>query len=76
MKTRVTVEINDRVRFVIGQLATGEPHLASREEVEAFYSTVMEKETVVLELAADRQRDAVKAALNLEATPKKRTTEE
>ena len=70
MRTAVTIETNDRVRFVIGQLATGEPHLASRDEVAEFYAKVLEKETVVLELAADRQRDAVKAALNLEPTPR------
>lgn len=70
MKTAITVETNDRVRFVIGQLATGEPHLASRDEVEGFYSEAIDNQTRILEQAADRQRDAVKATLNQTPMPR------
>ena len=63
MKTQVSVETSDRVRFLLGMQITGEPVKATREQVRAYFTVICDAEIDQLEARTDDMVSAVVARL-------------
>ncbi len=68
MKTQVSVETTDSERFIIGFMATGVPHKATRAEVADHFLQVTDRDKRILNNVAAVQKKAVEDALGLKPT--------